>query len=88
MKKLDLSVGVGEKGSVSFKIRLPILKSSDFSKIAIKVIFLYRTGKSFRVQRAVTSFNVHRVADIINLSCERISTTLHFLSFTVKYPTP
>lgn len=36
------------------------------------------------MQRAVTTFNVHRVAEILNVSCERISTTLHFLSFSVK----
>jgi hypothetical protein len=62
MKKLDASIAIGDSTSVKLKIRIPILKSSDFSKTISKAIFLYKTGNHFRVQRSVTYFNIHRVA--------------------------
>jgi len=86
MKKVDVEIPSNKSTTTTLKIKLPILKSTNFMKCLSKGIFLYRTGSQWRVQRTTTTFNVQRVAEIINLSCERISTTLHFLSFTVKYP--
>jgi len=65
---------------------MPILKNSDFLKCIAKAIFLYRTGGQFRVQRAVTCLNIERITDIKDITCERISKSLVFLSFSLKYP--
>ena len=65
---------------------MPVLKNSDFLKCITKMIFLYKTGGQFRVQRVITCFNIQRVVEITNIKCERISKSLHFLSFSLKYP--
>lgn len=64
---------------------MPLLHATDFMKSISKTIFLYRAGSTFRVTRSVISFNVQRIAQIENIICEKISTSLHFLSFSVKY---
>ena len=46
---------------------------------------LYRSSGGFRVTRVSSVFNIVRVAEISNIRCERISKTLHFLQFFVKW---
>lgn len=81
-----MRINPGDNQVSLLKVKMPLLKGTDFHKCNSKGILLYRTAGLFRVQRVVMTFKVHRVAEVLNLSCERISTTLHFLSFSIRHP--
>jgi hypothetical protein len=86
-KELSASIEASAEQSFEFDIAIPLVGAAVASgeeRRVSKVLLLYRTKERFRVSRAVNRFTVVRVAELEGVACERVSTRLHLLSFSMR----
>lgn len=62
MEKLDITINPSASQITLLKVKMPLLKETDFHKCSSKAILLYKTGSLFRVHRLVMTFKIHRIA--------------------------